>query len=127
MEGLGGNSFVFMLLTIVLLIIMGQLLEGLPAVFIFAPLLLPIAIDFGIDPVQYAMVLIISMGIGSFAPPAGVGFYVAAATGRETLRTEPQAFLALPHHSDTRPLRIGSGALVQYSAAIIVRAQLTGN
>ena len=78
MEGLGGNSFLFMLLTIVLLIIMGQLLEGLPAVLIFAPLLLPIAINFGIDPVQYAMVLIISMGIGSFAPPAGVGFYVAA-------------------------------------------------
>ena len=73
MSKLGDNTFLFMAITIVLLIIMGQLLEGLPAVLIFAPLLLPIALEFGVNPVHYAMVLIIAMGIGSFAPPAGVG------------------------------------------------------
>jgi tripartite ATP-independent transporter DctM subunit len=92
MSGLGDSPLLFMLFTIILLIIMGQLLEGLPAVLIFAPLLLPIAIDFGVNPVQYAMVLIISMGIGSFAPPAGVGFYVACATARETVENSLKHF-----------------------------------
>ncbi|HKS02306.1 MAG TPA: TRAP transporter large permease subunit [Arthrobacter sp.] len=92
MSGLGDSPVLFMLFTIVLLIIMGQLLEGLPAVLIFAPLLLPIATDFGVNPVQYAMVLIIAMGIGSFAPPAGVGFYVACATGLETVEKSLKHF-----------------------------------
>ncbi|WP_285249768.1 TRAP transporter large permease subunit [Pseudarthrobacter sp. fls2-241-R2A-168] len=92
MSGLGDSPLLFMLFTIVLLVIMGQLLEGLPAVLIFAPLLLPIAVDFGVNPVQYAMVLIISMGIGSFAPPAGVGFYVACATGHETVERSLKHF-----------------------------------
>jgi tripartite ATP-independent transporter DctM subunit len=92
MSKLGDNTFLFMAITIVLLIIMGQLLEGLPAVLIFAPLLLPIALEFGVNPVHYAMVLIIAMGIGSFAPPAGVGFYVASATGRETIEKSLKHF-----------------------------------
>ncbi|MBT2547675.1 TRAP transporter large permease subunit [Arthrobacter sp. ISL-65] len=92
MSGLGDSPVLFMLFTVVLLIIMGQLLEGLPAVLIFAPLLLPIATDFGVNPVQYAMVLIIAMGIGSFAPPAGVGFYVACATGHETVEKSLKHF-----------------------------------
>ena len=62
------------------------------AVLIFAPLLLPIALEFGVNPVHYAMVLIIAMGIGSFAPPAGVGFYVASATGRETIEKSLKHF-----------------------------------
>ncbi|WP_347108502.1 TRAP transporter large permease subunit [Paenarthrobacter sp. S56] len=92
MSGLGDSPLLFMLFTIVLLVIMGQLLEGLPAVLIFAPLLLPIATSFDVNPVQYAMVLIISMGIGSFAPPAGVGFYVACATGHETVERSLKHF-----------------------------------
>lgn len=92
MLSLGNSPALFMIFTIVLLIIMGQLLEGLPAVLIFAPLLLPIAISFGVNPVQYAMVLIISMGIGSFAPPAGVGFFVACATGLETVERSLKHF-----------------------------------
>lgn len=92
MSSLGDSPVLFMLFTVVLLVIMGQLLEGLPAVLIFAPLLLPIATSFGVSPVQYAMVLIISMGIGSFAPPAGVGFYVACATGHETVEKSLKHF-----------------------------------
>ena len=93
MSGLSGSTFLFMLLSILILVIMGQLLEGMPAVLIFAPLLLPIAIQFGINPVQYSMVLVMAMGIGSFAPPAGIGFYVAAATGRESVERSVRRFL----------------------------------
>lgn len=92
LSGLGGSTVLFMIISIIVLIIMGQLLEGLPAILIFAPLLLPIAVGLGINPVQYSMVLVVGMGIGSFAPPAGVGFYVASATGRETVEKSLRHF-----------------------------------
>lgn len=93
MSGLSASPFLFMLVSILILVVMGQLLEGMPAVLIFAPLLLPIAVQFGINPVQYSMVLVMAMGIGSFAPPAGIGFYVAAATGRESVERSIRRFI----------------------------------
>ena len=63
----------------ILLIAIGTLLEGLPALIILAPLLLPIATGLGIHPVQYGIVLILAMGVGTFMPPVGIGFYVASA------------------------------------------------
>jgi len=70
--------WLFMIASIVTLIMLGALLEGLPALLIFAPLLLPAAARLGISPLQYAVVLIISMGIGTHLPPVGVGVYVAS-------------------------------------------------
>ena len=69
--------------SIVLLILVGTLLEGLPALIILAPLLLPIATGFGIDAVQYGIVLILAMGVGAFMPPVGIGFYVAVGRCRQ--------------------------------------------
>ena len=65
-----------MLATIITLIVMGALLEGLPALLIFGPLLLPMASALGIDPLQYGIVIIIAMGLGAFSPPIGVGMFV---------------------------------------------------
>jgi TRAP-type C4-dicarboxylate transport system permease large subunit len=65
-----------MLATIVTLVVMGALLEGLPALLIFGPLLLPMVGQFRIDPLQYGVVMIISMGLGAFSPPIGVGMFV---------------------------------------------------
>lgn len=74
--GLHGSGWLFMLATIVTLVLMGALLEGLPALLIFGPLLLPLAPTFGIDPLQYGIVMIIAMGLGAFSPPIGVGMFV---------------------------------------------------
>ncbi len=49
---------------------------------LFGPLLFPIANAAGINEVHYAMVVVLAMGIGLFAPPFGVGFYAASAIGR---------------------------------------------
>ncbi|WP_428539113.1 TRAP transporter large permease subunit [Rhodopila sp.] len=76
---MGGGSWAFMAGSVVLLIVIGSLLEGLPALIILAPLLLPIAVHMGVDAVQYGIVLILAMGVGAFIPPIGVGFYVSAA------------------------------------------------
>ena len=81
-KSLHGNVTIFMTASIVALVILGSLLEGLPALLILAPLLLPIAPQLGINPLHYGIVLLIAMGIGAFLPPLGVGFYIACAVGR---------------------------------------------
>jgi tripartite ATP-independent transporter DctM subunit len=63
----------FLLVSIAILIIMGSVLEGAAALILFGPLLVPVAAQVGIDPLQFGIVLVISMGIGLFAPPIGLG------------------------------------------------------
>jgi tripartite ATP-independent transporter DctM subunit len=75
-----GNRYLFILATFIVLPIFGTLLEGLPAVLIFGPILLPAAVALGIPALQYAVLFVISMGLGTFAPPIGVGLYAACST-----------------------------------------------
>ncbi|EIM29919.1 TRAP transporter large permease [Microvirga lotononidis] len=82
MTGLPGGAVTFMAVSIVAFIILGSVLEGIPAIVLFGPLLFPIARAVGIHEVHYAMVVILAMGIGLFAPPFGVGYYAACAIGR---------------------------------------------
>ena len=60
----------------------GQRARGHPAIVLFGPLLFPIARAVGVHEVHYAMIVILAMGIGLFAPPFGVGYYAACAIGR---------------------------------------------
>ncbi len=82
MGGLPGGATTFMAVSIVAFVVLGSVLEGIPAIVLFGPLLFPIAHQMGIHEVHYAMVVILSMGIGLFAPPFGVGYYAACAIGR---------------------------------------------
>ena len=82
---LGGSATLFMLATIVTLTVMGALLEGLPALLIFGPLLLPMVGQFGIDPLQYGLVMVIAMGLGAFSPPIGVGMFVTCSICNTTM------------------------------------------
>ncbi|MBA8879451.1 TRAP transporter large permease subunit [Phyllobacterium myrsinacearum] len=82
MAGLPGGPITFLAVSIVAFIILGSVLEGIPAIVLFGPLLFPIARQVGVHEVHYAMVVILSMGIGLFAPPFGVGYYAACAIGR---------------------------------------------
>ncbi|SFI24652.1 TRAP transporter large permease subunit [Bradyrhizobium sp. Gha] len=83
MLGLSRTSgiWLFMLLAIAVLIVMGSVLEGAAALIIFGPLLLPVAVQLGIDPLHFGVVLVIAMGIGLFAPPLGLGLYGACLIG----------------------------------------------
>lgn len=73
----GRTGWVFMLASLIVLVVMGALLEGLPALLVFAPILMPLAPQFGVSPIQYGIVLLIAMGIGCFAPVIGVGMYIS--------------------------------------------------
>jgi tripartite ATP-independent transporter DctM subunit len=82
MTGLPGGAGSFIAVSIVAFTILGSVLEGIPAIVLFGPLLFPIARAVGVHEVHYAMIIILSMGIGLFAPPFGVGYYAACAIGR---------------------------------------------
>src|SRR6476660_5585897 len=82
MANMPGGKLGFLAVSIVAFTVLGSVLEGIPAIVLFGPLLFPAARAIGVHEVHYAMVVILSMGIGLFAPPFGVGFYAACAIGR---------------------------------------------
>ena len=82
MAGLPGGGATFLAASILMFMVLGSVLEGIPAVVLFGPLMFPIARQLGINEVHYAMVVILSMGVGLFAPPFGVGYYSACAVSR---------------------------------------------
>jgi tripartite ATP-independent transporter DctM subunit len=75
----------FLLVSIAILIVMGSVLEGAAALILFGPLLVPVAAQIGIDPLQFGIVLVISMGIGLFAPPIGLGLLGTCLIGNVAL------------------------------------------
>lgn len=82
MGSLPGGSGMFLLVSVLAFVVLGSVLEGIPAIVLFGPLLFPIARQMGVHEVHYAMVVVLAMGIGLFAPPFGVGYYAACAIGR---------------------------------------------
>ncbi len=82
MASVPGGQIGFLAITVVAFLVLGSVLEGLPAIVLFGPLLFPVARAMGVHEVHYAMVVILAMGIGLFAPPFGVGFFSACAIGR---------------------------------------------
>jgi tripartite ATP-independent transporter DctM subunit len=82
MVGLPGGPATFLAASIAVFIVLGSVLEGIPAIVLFGPLMFPIARLLGINEVHYAMVVILAMGMGLFSPPFGVGYYAACAIGR---------------------------------------------
>ena len=82
MAALPGGRAGFIAVSIVAFIVLGSVLEGIPAIVLFGPLLFPIARSLGVHEVQYAIVVVLAMGLGLFAPPFGVGYYAAAAVSR---------------------------------------------
>jgi len=82
MAALPGGVPMFLAVSIVAFVVLGSVLEGIPAIVLFGPLLFPIARQLGVHEVHYAMVVVLSMGLGLFSPPLGVGYYAACAIGR---------------------------------------------
>jgi tripartite ATP-independent transporter DctM subunit len=77
-----GGVVGIMLLSIVFWIVIGSVLEGIPSIVLFAPLLFPVAKAAGINEIHYAIVAVLAMGVGLFSPPVGIGFFGACAIGK---------------------------------------------
>jgi tripartite ATP-independent transporter DctM subunit len=69
----------FLPAVIVITILMGTMLESFVTIVILAPLLLPVALQLGIDPLQYGIVMTEAFGVGIILPPIGIALYVACA------------------------------------------------
>jgi tripartite ATP-independent transporter DctM subunit len=95
MVTLSQNSgpWLFLLLSILILIVMGSILEGAAALIIFGPLLIPVAGQIGINGLHFGVVLVIAMGIGLFAPPLGLGLYGACLIGGVPIETTVRPML----------------------------------
>jgi len=90
---MGDSPALFLIGSMVLLIVVGSLLEGLPALIILGPLLLPIANTLGIDSIHYSMVILLAMGIGIFIPPIGICFYIACAVAGSDVEAAAKTML----------------------------------
>jgi tripartite ATP-independent transporter DctM subunit len=93
LTGAHNNRWLFLFGSVLLLVVIGSILEGLPALLILAPILMPIASQVGVSQLHYGIILVIAMGIGIFIPPIGIGFYVCCAVCETTLEKSSRAMI----------------------------------
>ena len=79
------SPLVFLLLTNLLLILIGMFMEGISAILVLVPVLLPIAISFGVEPLHFGVVVILNLSIGMITPPYGITLYVASSVANRTV------------------------------------------
>jgi len=72
------SPVIFFVLTTLVFVVLGSVLEGVPAVIICMPIFLPIAINLHIDPLHYAIVVVAAIGLGLFIPPFGAGYLIVS-------------------------------------------------
>lgn len=81
------NKILILLLINVLLLIVGCFMDTTPAMMVLAPILLPIAMQFGVDPIHFGIVMVVNLAIGFITPPLGTNLFVASRVGRSDLET----------------------------------------
>lgn len=72
------SPLLFLVLANLLLLLAGMFIEAAAAILIFVPILLPIAIGFGIDPVHFGIIMVVNLAMGMFTPPVGLNLFVAS-------------------------------------------------
>lgn len=76
------NVWMFILLVNLLLLVVGMFLEAAAAILIFTPILLPIALKFGMDPVHFGIIMVVNLAMGMFTPPVGLNLFIASGIAR---------------------------------------------
>lgn len=79
------NSVVTILLIILILLALGTIMDMAPLILIVTPILLPVAISIGIDPVHFGVLLMMCLGVGLITPPVGTVLFVGSALGRVSI------------------------------------------
>jgi C4-dicarboxylate transporter DctM subunit len=87
------NPWVFLLIINVLLLFIGMFMESLAAILILVPVLMPIAIDFGINPIHFGLVVVMNFAMGMVTPPYGITLFVASSVaGRSIIQVARRIF-----------------------------------
>jgi tripartite ATP-independent transporter DctM subunit len=79
------NKYVILMMINLLLLVLGCLLDMAPAILIVTPILLPVMVNFGVDPVHFGMIMLMNLGIGLCHPPVGAILFVGCAVGKVSL------------------------------------------
>jgi len=82
---ISSEAWTYLLLVNVLLMLIGMFMESLAAILILVPVLMPIAIDFGINPVHFGLVVVMNFAIGMVTPPYGITLFVAASVAERDI------------------------------------------
>jgi len=82
---LSSDKNVILLLINILLLVLGCLLDMAPSILICTPILLPVMVKFGVDPVHFGMIMLLNLGIGLCHPPVGSILFVGCTVGRVTI------------------------------------------
>lgn len=97
--GISNNPVVIMIIINLILLFVGVFMDMTPAVLIFTPIFLPVAIELGIDPVHFGIIMILNLCIGLCTPPVGsvlfVGVGVAGTTIQKVVRPLLPLFIAM--------------------------------
>ena len=93
-RAISGNPVVVLILINVLLLLVGCIIEPLPAMIIFLPLLIPLGAQLGIDPIQFGAVVVLNLMIGLMHPPIGLLLFVVSSVGK--VRLAPVMWGVLP-------------------------------
>ena len=72
------NKYVILFVMNLILLVVGMVMDTSPAILILAPILLPIAEAFGVDAVQFGIIMVVNLAIGFVTPPIGVNLFVAS-------------------------------------------------
>ena len=79
------NRYVILFMINIMLLVLGCLMDMAPLILICTPILLPVAVKFGVDPVHFGMIMLVNLGIGLVTPPVGSTLFVGCAVGRVTI------------------------------------------
>ena len=93
MLSLSKSPFVLLLIINLTLLIVGTFMDMTPAVLIFTPIFLPVAMQLGLDPTHFGIIMIINLCIGLCTPPVGTCLFIACGVGKTTIEGASKAMI----------------------------------
>ncbi|MBA5601943.1 TRAP transporter large permease [Pectobacterium aroidearum] len=87
------NKYVILMWINIMLLLIGTLMDMAPLILILTPVLLPVVLSLGIDPVHFGMIMLVNLGIGLITPPVGSVLFVASAVSKQKIEQVVKAML----------------------------------
>ncbi|MFL6533152.1 MAG: TRAP transporter large permease [Pseudomonas sp.] len=90
---LSDNRYVILMCINVMLLLLGTVMDMAPLILILTPILMPVIVGIGVDPVQFGMIMLVNLGIGLITPPVGAVLFVGSAIGKVSIESTVKALL----------------------------------
>ena len=92
---LSDNRYVILMCINVMLLLLGTVMDMAPLILILTPILMPVILGIGVDPVQFGMIMLVNLGIGLITPPVGAGTLCGVCRGQGQYRINRQSPVAV--------------------------------